>query len=948
MWMKGEEPAQPVQIHGLSRTNTTKCAFYLRCVVYYFLCTEEEEVRGGADAMPLLAGSAVKVQTSPDTTHTHSASGASQTPDVPGAAEDNAAIPVSADLCELSSDDSDEDLAAAGWQDDDPIRAKVGSLLAKYGTMEGVQATSVSKEAAKAADLERNRTERECRTPNIKDEFHWPRHVEDVPVRFRQDALPAVVFDEGEYVVIDAVDSQDASTETSVEPMSGSDGARSMSDATDESFEDVQWVDDAVIMRAEVHNKGYGVEDEADNAMLLSDLRAAVVASLATLDSEDRARISSPPPHTFLAGAILPTHHLPDSSTPNGNARSPDDLTFSSEVQSFSDENVFGRFGRYPRMFPLQDDDCSDSLSIITERTEPDNDSGLLSSQSSTPTDSIRSHSRSSTPVQRPRSSTPSTIEELDTEDEILTQPSTVQRFLLTSPDEEDTHEEGSHTSGSVVLRADSLGSDHSASECSATESAQDGHQVRAIEDRRDSFDILVDSSINVSVSVDFTEVYEVNRQFVDDVDLEVTGSVLDSGQGKMDERLCHSDFETGSAAKELDLTTGDKLLSAENRSGENKQNSILRKKKANRSTTETKRKKVEDTANMNPDAAQSYKDARKSLLHVERTENTEVSEEKRRKMSDDVVVDKSHLSSLDELTKMFDVGPGYLRSSPRPNKKQISTASLPPDRVENASPWFSTVPIDDQNVVVRKGLNRRECFVMDTDDLQLFTVADVGNVEALPVENSGTEIDDGHEGDKLNADSCPSLASFSEGLKQEGISSSPSSSFRSTDKEAKPRSQKAVRILVEDDNLDGWSSAAPLSDFGTEHIERSDSDVDEAQLHYARDDGSAEKKTEQSQFDDQREFSGDSGKPLQVTRMRWRRDKHRRSRQSYSLHEQNEAGILDDDDAEVTLIRYEPTNRSPETQADSGTITVLPAIQHSRWVTLQRNFFARTVSCSN
>ena len=386
-------------------------------------------------------------------------------------------------------DNSDEEMAAIGWQDDDPIRTKVGGLLAKYGRMEGVNATSYSKEANNAASHARK-----YEPHNIIKSRALP---EDMHVTFKG----TNVIEDDEYVIINGMDVHDTSTETSVEPQSGSEGARSISDINDDSFEDLEW-DGDMIMGVNSQSNDMEADDEVDNAILMNELRAAVAASLASVDMEDDGRRSPPPsrslppedPHDQSAASCttIRSNNKFQSNEDVFHGDNDEDKQVNYEFQSYATDNAFSRIGRYPRMFPLQDDECSDSLSIITELTEPDNESGRLSSRSSTPTtDSRRSYSRSSTPIQKPRSSTPSTIEELDTEDEILARPPIEHEYLKKSAEQKHMTEGMKTTkirtvSGMEVDSSennsplpDSVESDHSfsqTSECSATESAQESH----------------------------------------------------------------------------------------------------------------------------------------------------------------------------------------------------------------------------------------------------------------------------------------------------------------------------------------------------------------------------------------------------------------------------------------------------------------------------------------
>ena len=149
----------------------------------------------------------------------------------------------------LSSDNSDEDMVEEGWQDDDPIRSKVGTLLAKYGRMEGVKATSYSKEAVKSTPPYRQYEQHNSmKTRALPDDMH---------VKFKQQDGTGTQFDDDEYVIIEGMDVYDTSTETSVEPQSGSEGVHSISDINDDSFEDLEW-DGDIVRRCGSRDNGHG------------------------------------------------------------------------------------------------------------------------------------------------------------------------------------------------------------------------------------------------------------------------------------------------------------------------------------------------------------------------------------------------------------------------------------------------------------------------------------------------------------------------------------------------------------------------------------------------------------------------------------------------------------------------------------------------------------------
>ena len=701
------------------------------------------------------------------------------------------------DIRDFSSDNSEEEIGAEGWQDDDPIRSKVGTLLAKYGRMEGVQASSWSTTAPKTQP----QIDKKCEPHNFTKNNELPSNLrDDTHVTFTRDGSRAGGFEEEDYVIIGTMDVHDTSTETSVEPQSASEGAHSISDTNDDSFEDLEWDGDVMMASIVTQNTEMEADDEADNVILMNELRAAVASSLASVDVEREGKKSPPPSRSPPFGENH--HYTTSSATQSKNSVSQGEDTFcldgekersvDYEFHSYASNNALARIGRYPRMFPVQDDECSDSLSVITELTEPDNESGRLSSRSSTPTDSQRSYSRSSTPIQKPRSSTPSTIEELDTEDEILSRPPT--GYKDSKETSEHTHIiEAVKTSKTGIFipnmevdcfennspLSDCVESDHSfsqTSECSATESAQESHpppdqhgsNKLLLDERRDSFDILAECSLHVSSAIDFADVYETNRKYVDATecdsnDSDILNNTQSPGRTKPEKPQRNKIPAKGNAKVNSKRTVEIKKKTLGNLAKEasevvkrvkkveeedvakgsvemrKEKTDILKvgqvemsKKKSDienslENTVEGKETKMEyEIAKL----AESYKEIRKGLTHVERNEDINETKGKRRKMSDGVVVDSTPTASLHKLTKMFDVVPPYMRAgSPRPSDsdRRVTSSSnssgeqrIEAGEEEALNPRFSVAPIGDQIVVMRRGHRNRECFVMDTEDAGL------------------------------------------------------------------------------------------------------------------------------------------------------------------------------------------------------------------------------------
>ena len=558
------------------------------------------------------------------------------------------------------------------------------------------------------------------------------------------------------------------------------------------------------------------VEDKVDNAILMTELRAAVAASLASVDVGDGGRRSPPPSRSILleenrqqaTASSVTTRPRYENSQNNDvfYADAEDDKRIDYEFDPYAAENAFSRIGRYPRMFPLQDDECSDSLSIITELTEPDNDTGRLSSRSITPTtDSRRSHSRSSTPIQKPRSSTPSTIEELDTEDEILARPPTDHKNAKKGSEHKHITEA---TKAAKICRSaagmevdssennsplpDSVESDHSfsqTSECSATESAQESHHPLAPLDglaskrllsveRRDSFDALAESSLQVSASVDFTEVYEANKKYVDATECDfdendirlnsVSFHKSKSKQPEKPQRIRSSPKEkatinskiSGESRKKIAETVAKEASETVKRTRKQNVEEItktpkesstkmdflkvghaeIRKKISGKESSRSKKTREKKIEMDGEDLADSYKEIRKSLAHVERNVDDGVTNGKRRKMSDGQVVDSRPMASLSKLTKMFDVAPAYMRAgSPRPSdsdrKESTSGSSTDEEPIETEedgtkSSNYTVVSVDDHPVMIRKSRRNRETYVMDTEDTGPINISDLGGSE--------------------------------------------------------------------------------------------------------------------------------------------------------------------------------------------------------------------------
>ena len=891
------------------------------------------------------------------------------------------------DVGYLSSDNSDEEMAAIGWQDDDPIRSKVGNLLAKYGRVKEVNATSHSKEAVKAAP-----PDRKYEPHNNMKSRELP---EDMHVTFKGDKMI-----DDEYVIIEGMDLHDTSTETSVEPQSGSDGARSASDINDDSFEDLEW-DSDLMVGVQTRSMETEAEDEVDNAILMSELRAAVAASLASVDMEDEGqRNQSPPPsRSFLPGE---SHYQTDASSAaryENKSQNNEENVFigdndeerqvNYEFHSYATDNAnaFSRIGRYPRMFPLQDDECSDSLSIITELTEPDNESGRFSSRSSTPaTDSRRSYSRSSTPIQKPRSSTPSTIEELDTEDEILARPPSEYKDSKKTTEQKRTTEtlkttKSSRTVAGVEVdssqnnspQPDSMESDHSSSqtsECSATESAQESHPPSTdgygskkllIDERRDSFDVLAESSLPLSAAVDFAEVYEANKKYVDATECDFNENeirnntispakpVRNKSPSKDKEKIdrksaIESKKKTvGNLAKEASEVVkrtkrskepGSVDSFVESRTTDTLKVEMRKKKSEGKESPHNSAigtmKVEEKVEHESDDLAESYKEVRKSLTHVERNEDTYETKGKRRKMSDGVVVDSTPMASLTKLTKMFDVAPAYMRAgSPRPSDsdRRVSTSTnssgeQPMDaREEDAKrKECSVVTVDEQPILMRKGRKHRETYVMDSDDVGPMNISDLGRNEGICGSGNDKEVDT-EQIESLNAKSCPSHSSFNEGLKVQEDSPSLTSSLKPSKSsgESQPRSAKKVTIRINDEEIGESATDDLLDDSAIEHISQGDNKVLEVIIpdkrlndeEHIEEESAATTQNEQSRYHSIAEenqsghpqgqpssvyYSANSETPLQITRIN-RRNEHYDNRNSSRLSEiPREASILDED----------------------------------------------------
>ncbi len=844
------------------------------------MCTTDEKAveAGGAGAAAAVVAAAAATRTidsasgissgaSALTSHTQSrqaAAGAARTVLVPTPDE-------------LSSDDeSDMAVNADGWEDDDPIRAKVGSLLAKYGSLDGVGAASYSREAARAVQQQGA-----THTGNSRVE----------------DALPTVVFDEGEYVVIDATDvCEETSTETSLEPQSMSDG---VSDAND-SFENLTWDDDSITFDA--GNDG----GEVKNAMLMSELRAAVAASLATLDVKEGSDSSS----SSSAGGASPPPSRPfvaDSPATFGEFSSNQSQRISTnEFDSFTSDNPFASLGRYPRMFSLQDDECSDSLSIITELTEPDNGSVHFSSQSNTPTDSL-SGSKSSTPVQGSRASTPSTIDVLDEEYEVIENEMAHQ--LLADPVRAEE----------CFGAASQTDSDQNVSECSGTESSPENHltrssdKVRPVDARRDSFDMLAERSLTDSSAVDFADVYEANKTYADmeesdfvDNDVEVTFvdtnlSANDQGHGKV--RIKEPLTQTAKRGRKAANNESRGMNSQQTDAGTKRISSVqkpetdvaqdgapgAKKKKAEKKKTQkdghsrtqhhAENSKTQFAVEAD-ELAQEYKDVRKNLAHVVRDE-AEPMAEKRRKMSDGVVVDNAPLASLHKLTQLFDKDPSFMRgSSPRPNKKQApSTGS---SHGESAN-----VPSAREPTVVGKVRSRnRESYVLDVDE---------------PDRTSGHEQDEvsGHEDHYVEGGSSASLSSRSVGEEQEKLPL-----FLLSEVVESP-THDDTEAFRESGALDlhTVSAARPQTDKGlsapVSSEERSSGDERTAARSQPSPDDRIHGGRAEEDVVRERE-SPVSESPVRITRVLRVHNESGVARRYSSLDEQKEANVLDDDGLEL------------------------------------------------
>ena len=907
------------------------------------------------------------------------------------AATESILAPSSGDHDEyLSSDNSDEDMAEESWQDDDPIRSKVGSLLAKYGRMEGVKATSYSKEAVKSTPPSRQYEQHNnMKTRALPDDMH---------VKFKQQDGSGAQFDDDEYVIIEGMDVYDTSTETSVEPQSGSEGVHSISDINDDSFEDLEW-DGDIVRGVEAETMDIEVEDEVDNAILMTELRAAVAASLSSVDVGDEGRRSPPPSRSILleenrqqaTASSVTTRSVYENSQSNDvfYADVDCDNRVDHEFDPYSAENAFSRIGRYPRMFPIQDDECSDSLSIITELTEPDNDTGRLSSRSITPTmDSRRSHSRSSTPIQKPRSSTPSTIEELDTEDEILARPPTDHKN--TKKDSEHKHIREATKAAKICRSAagmdvdssennsplpDSVESDHSfsqTSECSATESAQESHHPLApldglaskrllSGDRRDSFDALAESSLQVSASVDFTEVYEANKKYVDatecdfdESDIRVNSvSFLKSKQPEKPQRIRSSPKEKATIDKKISDESKKKIAGTVAKEASEivkrtrKQNIEevtkspkearsdmdylrvehveMRKKISGKEGSRSKKTREKKVEMEGEDLADSYKEIRKSLSHVERNVDDGETNGKRRKMSDGQVVDSTPMASLSKLTKMFDVAPAYMRAgSPRPSdsdrKESTSSSSTDEEPVETKtkSPDYTVVSVDDHPVMIRKSRRNRETYVMDTEDMGPINISDLGGSEVFfEEENKEEQIE------SLHAISCPSHTSFNEGLEPQVDSPTLTSSLKpsKSKEESQTRINKTVHIKINDEEIGESSTDDLLDDSVIENMSQGDNKVQEIILgehsgeeDYIKHHITMATQSEESHYasivDESRSghshaeassvyYSANSETPLQIMRINRRRDHHSGSRNHSRLSEAREASILDEEEDE-------------------------------------------------
>ena len=917
--------------------------------------------------------------------HTNDGSADKASPSVFGAAATGSILaPASGAHDEyLSSDNSDEDMAEESWQDDDPIRSKVGSLLAKYGRMEGVKATSYSKEAVKSTPPDRQYEQHSnMKTRALPDDMH---------VKFKQQDGAGTQLNDDEYVIIEGMDVYDTSTETSVEPQSGSEGVHSISDVNDDSFEDLEW-DGDIVRGVEAERMDMEVEDEVDNAVLMTELRAAVAASLVSVDARDEGRRSPPPFKRILreenqqqATASSVTTRPKYENSPSNDVFYPDaddDKRIDNEFDPYSAENAFSRIGRYPRMFPLQDDECSDSLSIITELTEPDNDTGRLSSRSITPTtDSRRSHSRSSTPIQKPRSSTPSTIEELDTEDEILARPPT--DHINSKKDSEHRHITEATKAARMCRSAsgmevdssennsplpDSVESDHSfsqTSECSATESAQESHHPLApldgpsskrllLIERRDSFDALAESSLQVSASVDFTEVYKANKKYVDATECDFdendirlnSVSLLKSKQPEKPPRMRSSPKEKAKSrisdeSKKKIAEEASKIVkrtskqNAEEVTKTPKEarpkmdylrvgNVEVRKKISGKESSRNKKTRENKIEMDGDDLADSYKEIRNSLAHVERNVDYGGSNGKRRKMSDGEVVDRTPMASLSKLTEMFDVAPAYMRAgSPRPSdsdrKESTSSSSADEEPVETKedgtkSPNYTVVSVDDHPVMMRKSRKNRETYVMDTEDTGPINVSDLVGSEDFYEEE---------QIESLHAISCPSHVSFNEGLKPQEDSPTLTSSLKpfKSKEESHPWVGKTVEIKINDEEIGESSTDEFLDDSATEHTSQGDkghemiipgehSAVEDHIKHHSTMATQSEQSHYVSIVDESRSghshaeassvyYSANSETPLQIMRINRRRDHHNESRNHSRLSEPREASILDEEEDE-------------------------------------------------
>ena len=487
------------------------------------------------------------------------------------------------------------------------------------------------------------------------------------------------------------------------------------------------------------------------------------------------------------------------------------------------------------------------------------------------------------------------------------------------------------------------------------------------IEERRDSFDVLAESSLQASAAVDFAEVYEANRKYVDATECDFNENEIrvnsmtstktkpakpqrnkspSKERNKVDQKTAVESRKktAGNLAKEAsEVVHRTKRAKEENSvEGSVELNNIetlkfgqveMRKKKSEGTESqrcnksETKEKKIDLESD---ELAESYKEIRKGLAHVERKDDVDETKGKRRKMSDGVVVDSTPVASLTALTKMFDVAPAYMRAgSPRPsdNDRRVSTSSSSsgdqPMEAEEESvktKEYSLVSVDEQPVLMRKGRKNRETYVIDTDDTGPMNISDLGGNERICDSDHNEEVDT-EQIESLNAMSCPSHSSFNEGLKAQEDSPNLTSSLKPSlsSEGSQPRSAKKVTIKIYDEEIGELSTDDCLDESATEHISQGENKVLEVIIPDDRlsdeehgDESAAGIQSEQSRYYSMAEesksqhphtetssvyFSANSETPLQITRINRRSDHYDDNRHSSRLSDASrEASVLDDD----------------------------------------------------